>query len=159
MSAALRHSLERAACCDWVESELEFAVVVVADVVVPPLDPLSSSFVPATPAALPITAAVTATAATLRTNIGQSSLGGRSPGHLLEVESARRGCGSIGALIVGDCPGALKAAPFSAVSEVQEGVSAAAPACREPEARPATGRLRVSEFAHRFTSSSCASLK
>src|SRR5438128_7259811 len=98
MSAALRHSLERAACCDWVESELEFAGVVVADVVVPPLDPPSSSFVPATPATLPTTAAVTATAATLRTKICQSSLCCRSPCHLREIERPRRGCGAIGAL-------------------------------------------------------------
>jgi len=46
-------------------------------------------------------------------------------------------------------PAALKAAPFRAISQIQERISTAATACRKPEARPAVGPRRVSEFAHR----------
>src|SRR6266542_2828272 len=138
MSAALRPSLDSAAS-DRLVSELEFVVLLTANVVPLLLDPPSSNFVPATPATLPTTAAVTATAARLRTNMSWSSLGGRSPGHLLEIERGIR-CLSEVAGLLGDQPAALKAAPFWAVAEVQEGVPTAAAEGCEPEARLAVGR-------------------
>src|SRR5438132_10410147 len=147
MSAALRPSLDSAAS-DRLVSELEFIVLLTADLVVLLLDPPSSNFAPATPATLPTTAAVTATAARLRTNMTRSSLGGRSPGHLLEIERGMR-CLREVAGVLGYQPTTLEAAPFCAVAEVQEGVPTAATACRKPEAGPAVGPRRVSEFAHR----------
>src|SRR4029453_1679360 len=98
MSAALRPSLESAACWELFESELVAAVVVVVL-----LPESSNSFAPATPAMLPKTAAVTSTAAILLTNM-ELLLGGPS-GHgfgINAVYSAR-----LGACLIGDGPPAL----------------------------------------------------
>src|SRR5216117_980512 len=118
MSAALRPSLDSAAS-DRLVSELEFEALLVTVAAVPLLDPSSSSFEPATPAMLPINAAVTATAAIFLTYIVQSFLGGRPPGHLLVIDRVGRERACVVTQLIRHGPRALKAAPFWSVAQVE----------------------------------------